>query len=430
MSQEKLMNFQFPYQDTWDIAKDHLTFELKDLDLGFVNSLERILLSNIPTVGFHVRPLNDCNFKVFKNNTPFENEFITHRIGCIPVHVDPETFDIHDHLFIINVENDTKDYKLITSGDIEIKKLSENKFLSPSHVRSIFPANPLTGEYIPITKIIPWEDKTTDKPMFHCEGKCIIGEGLQNGCFSQVSAVAHSFKIDPDRHQTEFLKFKKELADEYTRVNKVLKDYDPEYVETAFNMSESDLKIKFETSKAERCYYRNVDDDPYWYNMIIESIGILSPLLLLEKALEQMIKKVNLFKGRLETPMEGQLVITKGYNAMDRAYCIRVFNENETLGNLIASHLQKYYVEDDPQLTTANFNKVHPLEKSVLIYLNPIKDKNNDWGHLRELVFDVCTKIVNQARELIEELRKKPIYKTEIGSFTKKLNKSHKSMTY
>jgi DNA-directed RNA polymerase subunit L len=429
MSQEKLINFQFPYQDTWDLPKDHLKFELKDLELGFVNSLERILLSNIPTVGFHVRPLNDCNFNVLKNNTPFENEFITHRIGCIPVHVDPETFDVHDHLFIINVENDSKDYKLVTSGDFEVKKLSENRFLDPSKVRKIFPSNPLTGEFIPITKIIPWEDKTSDKPRFHCEGKCIIGEGLQNGCFSQVAAVAHSFKVDPERHQEEFQKFKKELADEHARVNKVLKDYDPDFIEESSKLTEADLKMKFETSRAERCYYRNTDDDPYWYDMIIESIGILSPLLLLEKGLEQMIKKVNLFKGRLETPVEGQLVVTKGYNAMDRAYCIRVYNENETLGNLIATHLQKYYIEDDPQLTVANFNKVHPLENSVLIYLNPNKERGNDWGQMRELIYDVCHRIVNQCRELIDELRSKPIYKAEIGSFTKKLNKSHRSTT-
>jgi len=415
----KLLNLQFPYQDTWDLAKDHLTLEIKDLDLGFVNSLERIILSNIPTVGFHVRPLNNCDFSVFKNNTPFENEFISHRIGCIPVHLDPETFDVHDHLFIINQENDAKDYKLVTSGDFEVKKLSENKFLTRAQVQKIFPPSALTGEYIPLTKIIPWEDKTKDKPGFHCEGKCIISTGLQNACFSQTGAVAHSFKIDPELYQEEFEKFQVDEEDEHNRINKVLKEYDETVEEESFKMDKEALKRKFDSCHAERCYYRDENEDPFWYNMIIESIGTQSPLLLFERGLEEMIKKVNLFKGYLETPIEGQLEVTKGYNAMDRAYCIRVYGENETLGNLIGSHLQKYYIEEDQQLSAADFNKKHPLEDSVLIYLNPLKDKDNEWGHLRDLVYDVCHKITTQARDLIEELKGKSIYHAEIGRVVK-----------
>jgi lipopolysaccharide/colanic/teichoic acid biosynthesis glycosyltransferase len=63
-----------------------------------------------------------------------------------------------------------------------------------------------------------------------------------------------------------------------------------------------------------------------------------------------MISKVAHFKELLENPVDNQLEISNGYNAMDKAYCIRIYNENETLGNLIAAHIRKFYLDETPQL--------------------------------------------------------------------------------
>jgi DNA-directed RNA polymerase subunit L len=418
-SQQKFINVKFPYQNTWDVSQDHLTFELKNLELGFVNSLERIILSNIPSVGFNVRPIETSQFKIYKNNTPFENEFISHRIGCIPIHMNPDTFDPADYSFVINKNNQSKDYLSVTSEDIEVIKLSENKTLNREQTRKIFPADPLTGDFIPITKIIPWEDKTTDPPGFHCEGKAMVSTAINNASFSQVSAVAHSFKIDPERYQIKFKQYIKDQMAEHVRINKILKEHDPEYEEEPFKKSEEELKKKFDLLEADRCFYQNVDEDPFWFDMLIESIGIHSPIILLEKGIDILITKVNTFRGLLETPIDGQLEITKGYNSMDRAYCIRVYNENETLGNLIASHLRKYYIEEKPELSAVGFNRAHPLEKSILIYLNPLKDKSNDWGVLREFIFDTCDRIVKIAKDLKSEVQSHVLYKSKVSKLSK-----------
>jgi DNA-directed RNA polymerase subunit L len=419
-SEQKIINLRFPYQDTWDVSQDHLTFELKNLELGFVNSLERIILSNIPSVGFNVRPIETSQIKIYKNNTPFENEFISHRIGCIPIHLNADTFDPADYSFVINKQNPTKDYLDVTSEDIQIIKLSENRTLTKEQTRKIFPADPLTGGFIPITKIIPWEDKTTDHPAFHCEGKAIVSTSLNNASFSQVSAVAHSFKIDPVHYQQKFQKYIKDQMLEHQRINKILKEHDPDYEEEEFKKSESELKSKFDLLEADRCFYQNVDEDPYWFEMLIESIGIHSPIMLLEKGIDILITKVSHFKGFLENPIDGQLELTKGYNGMDRAYCIRVYNENETLGNLIASHLRKYYVEENSQFSAVGFNRAHPLEKSILIYVNPVKDKSNDWGVLREHIFDTCDRIIKIAKDLKSELQNSVYYKSKISKSIKK----------
>ena len=418
--EKKILNMLFPYENTWDIGNDHLTFELKNLDLSFVNSVERILLSNIPAVGFNVRPLESSQFKVYKNNSPFENEFITHRIGCIPIHLNADTFDPLEYSFIINKENASKDYLPVTAEDIQVFKLSENRNLTKEQVRKIFPADPLTGGFVPITKIIPWEDKTLDKPVFHCEGRAIVSTASVNASFSNVSVVAHSFKIDPEYYQQKFKEYMKEEFAEHKRINQLLKKTDPEFVEEEMTKTEEEMKKKFDLLEAERCFYRNLDEDPFWFDMIVESVGIHSPLTLVEKGLEIMINKVNMFKGYLENPIDKQLEITKGYNSMDRAYCIRVYNENETLGNLIASHLRKFYIDETQQLSIVGFNRAHPLEKSILIYVNPLKDKTNDWGVIRELIFECCDKIVKITKDLLLELQQTNLYKANISKKSKK----------
>ena len=421
-SSNKLINLRFPYQDTWDVSRDHLTLEIKDVDLSFVNSLERIILSNIQSVGFNVRPIETSQMKVFKNNTPFENEFISHRIGLIPIHLNPNSFDPANYSFVINKENSTKDYMSVTSEDIQIIKLSDNQPLDKSQLRKIFPADPLTGGFVPITKIIPWEDKTQEKPGFHCEGRAMVSTALVNGSFSQVSAVAHSFKIDPAIYKRKLSEYIKEQKGEHIRIDKLLKENDPTYEEETFNKSEEEMQKKFDLLEAERCFYRNIDEDPYWFDFLIESIGVHSPIALLEKGLEIMIQKVSQFRELLENPIDGQLEITKGYNNMDRAYCIRIYNENETLGNLLAAHIRRYFIDEkapqEQQITAVGFNRTHPLEKSVLLYINPKKDKSNDWGVLREMIFESCTRITGQTKDIIKELQDNHLYKSSIKKST------------
>lgn len=418
---KKLLNLKFPFQDEWDIGQDHLTFEIKNMDLSFVNSLERIILSNIPAVGFNVRPLETSDWTFYKNNTPFENEFISHRIGLIPIHLNPDSFDPAEYSFFINKENSSKDYLPVTSEDIQVLRLSDNQILDKSQTRKIFPADPLTGGFISITKIIPWEDKTLDKPKFHCEGKAMVSTGIENAAFSNVSVSSHSFKIDPKQYEKKFKDYVKNQINEHNRINKILKDNDPEFEVENFDKSEQELKKKFDLLEAERCFHQNEDGDPTWFEMIIESVGIHSPVAILEKGLEVLIKKVSTFKELIENPIDEQIEITKGYNNMDRAFRIRVYNENETLGNLIAAHLRKFYIDENEMLLSAvGFNKIHPLDKSVIIFINPAKNKPGEWGVIREYILETCTKIISMSKDLIKELQSDYLYKSVVSKKSKK----------
>eukprot|EP01096_Ripella_sp_DP13-Kostka_P002824 TRINITY_DN13983_c0_g1_i1.p1 TRINITY_DN13983_c0_g1~~TRINITY_DN13983_c0_g1_i1.p1 ORF type:complete len:293 (-),score=94.48 TRINITY_DN13983_c0_g1_i1:6-884(-) len=55
-----------------------MTFLIENINLALANSLRRIMLSEIPTVAIHL-------VDVIQNGTPLFDEFITHRLGLIPI---------------------------------------------------------------------------------------------------------------------------------------------------------------------------------------------------------------------------------------------------------------------------------------------------------------------------------------------------------
>jgi DNA-directed RNA polymerases I and III subunit RPAC1 len=67
-------------------SPDELIFELIGVDTSFANALRRILLSEVPVVAFeHVYMLN--------NTSIIHDEVLAHRIGLIPLCVDPRLLD-------------------------------------------------------------------------------------------------------------------------------------------------------------------------------------------------------------------------------------------------------------------------------------------------------------------------------------------------
>lgn len=63
-------------------SDDELVLELNHVDVSFVNALRRILLSEIPTVAIEM-------VYMWNNTSLIHDEVLAHRLGLIPIHVDP-----------------------------------------------------------------------------------------------------------------------------------------------------------------------------------------------------------------------------------------------------------------------------------------------------------------------------------------------------
>ena len=97
--------------------------EQNGLDVSIVNSIRRILLSEIPTVAFRTDEGTNLDIKIEVNKTSLHNEFILHRISLIPLFINPQEYD-RNLLFHLSVKHDGQEsFKFVTAEDFNIYPL-------------------------------------------------------------------------------------------------------------------------------------------------------------------------------------------------------------------------------------------------------------------------------------------------------------------
>ena len=73
---------------------NRLNFTFKNTDVSIVNGLRRVILSNIDTIVFRGFPHSENQINITKNKTKFNNEYMKHRLSCVPVmNSDASTFE-------------------------------------------------------------------------------------------------------------------------------------------------------------------------------------------------------------------------------------------------------------------------------------------------------------------------------------------------
>ena len=83
-----ISNIKFPYYNSWDKRYDYMTMDIKDIRLSLVNGLRRCIINSVKSIAFE-----DINIII--NNSPLHNQFLSHRIEMIPIHVDNvDNFDV------------------------------------------------------------------------------------------------------------------------------------------------------------------------------------------------------------------------------------------------------------------------------------------------------------------------------------------------
>lgn len=69
-----------------ELKEDHVIFELINPDVSIANAIRRILIAEVPTMAIETVHL-------WQNTGVIQDEVLAHRLGLIPIKVDPELFD-------------------------------------------------------------------------------------------------------------------------------------------------------------------------------------------------------------------------------------------------------------------------------------------------------------------------------------------------
>jgi len=336
----------------YDKKAEKHSFNIKNVDLGIVNAIRRIILSEIPVIGFYGEDKDeDSTINIIINNSPLHNEFMIHRIGLIPLHISEEiteNYEDNDYEFELNVENKSSDTINITTGNITGKYKEKN--LTTAELNKIFPSNKTTNSKILITRLRGGEH-------IHFTAKAIKRTGKLNASFSPVS-LSNFFYIQ--------------------------------------NKEEADKKEN--VLDKERSYYKNEFGDPSIINFQIESVNGFSYKYLFQKALDIINEKLQNLIIKLSSK---EIEIIKVQNC-ENSYEFKIMNEDDTLGNLIQSLVHNRYIrsksKDAKNCHYIGYICPHPLISELLIRFTLDNDNIQEFY---DFFIDNCkeiTKIINEIK--------------------------------
>jgi len=398
-------------------------------DKSLVNAIRRVLLTDIPTVGFKLFPNGVGNELIMTtNNSSLHNEMLSHRISFMPLYLNPENY-MRDHLFECTMVHDgSEPFKFVTMNDVQIyplkpgfverlEKLHDKSYdLSPQdekvlreqlsvvNIENYDLGKPLDQKekdkiYRPFNfrgkshYCLVTELKTTRTEDSHQElnfyGSPSVGYGYEDAKFQGVSQATSSFQID-EALVAEALKDK-------IKLNEVEKAD----IET--------YSRKFMLSEAERYFHRDDDDEPKSYDFSIKSNHYYDESKILKVAVNILIEKCENFKlEMIEYLKENPSRVSVG-EEKENIYHIEVEKEGHTLGNLLQSHVMRRMVNTSSIINLFGYKKPHPLEDKILfiVSLNPnhklaIGDEITKLQNMFNYLLDCIDDLINDLRTLAQ----------------------------
>ena len=384
-----------------EVTDNTLDFEVHGsdeygLEKSIMNSIRRTLLSEIPCIAFRVEEGTQKDIIMEVNNTSLHNEFLLHRISMVPIYLDPETYE-KQYLFYLNVKHDSNHpFKFVTTDDIKIYPVKQGvtlsetldidnydlqKPLSKQQHKEIFRPYTFRGKEYPI---LLTELKATDTEETHqeliCYGVPSVSDGREHAKWKGCSDATYTFLPNEDL----FMK----VAKDKVGLEKILDEEE----QTKFIES---LRL----AEYERYYYRDIHNEANKYTFRITSVHHYSSKQLFIFANELMINKLELVKQHfINMISSGPTTIIVEPHVNENNYQFKICGQNDTIGNVLQSHIVNHFIEGDSLLNFCGYKKSHPLEEHISLYvgLNP---SNNIYGKSEELKLNSIVKFMDDVLE-------------------------------
>ena len=285
-----------------------LETEFKNVPVAFVNGLRRILLSEIPTVVIR-------DVQILDNSTKMIHEMLKHRVEMLPINVRPEE---------TAVIRDTK---------IELRYLPP---ATPDLTRKT--AVEITTDDFAIDGPRPGiilKDRDLDQPLYFMR--------LQP---TESIHVKASLAVEmKGTSQVCVATFKNHIDQELAKLDK------DSYVASAGDDDNERAMLAkvFDNYEIQRSYARDDEGRPYWFDFVVESIGVTPAKDLLKQA-------AMIFKKKIETWCENPIQREEG-----DWYSIETEEEGHTIGALaqILIYNQK--------VNYVSYRIVHPLLPKMIV---------------------------------------------------------------
>jgi len=338
MSESKtVVSLQSPSVKDGIENKGVLTFTLENCNLSVANAIRRVLLSDIETVVFDT---DNTSINIVENTTRFHNEILKQRLGCIPVHI-KDNDGIEDLLIELNMNNESDSLQYVTSHDFKIKTITNDKYLTAEQVKSIFPPNKITKEYILFTRLRPKISNDIPGEKITLQAKLKIGTAKEDGMYNVVSTCAYKNTEDKVEQHNAWQDIAEELE----------------------SKGLSETKIAYQRQNWYTLQAKRITI-PNSFDFKIESVGVFTNNELINMACDNLIRRFNTIKEKCE---QQSLKLNKKSTAMSNCVDIILQGEDYTIGKVIEYVLHEQYYKQDSTLSYVGFIKKHPHDDYSII---------------------------------------------------------------
>ena len=348
-----------------------LRFILEPTVVGYANTLRRTMITDVETIAFRAditESGSTSDVRITKNSTPLSNEMLAHRIGLIPIHVEnPLDWKPEDYSFSLKVVNDSSNPLDVVAGDIQVLKrrgAEEEPLLVPNV--QFFHPDPVTHDTALLT-VLKGKLASQEPEMIEFSATATLGTGRENAAFMPVTsrcAYGYSKDDDPERKREIFTLW----LNKHKKVNATELEANP--------TRKAELEREFETMEVQRCYKKDERGEPYSFDFIVESVGVLSPTYIVARALELLQAKV-LRYASIDSGDLPDSVKVRPADAKMKGFDFIFQKEDHTMGNLLQTWMELNLI-DSEQITFVGYKVPHPLRDEMLLRVGVDSGKDMD----------------------------------------------------
>ena len=344
---------------------DETTFDITNCNVSIVNGLRRTIISQIPTVVFRTAPYEKSLVQIHKNTCRLNNEIIKQRISCIPIYISDPDVDIDNFIVELDVSNDTDSIKFVTTQNFKIKNIKTDKYLDREVVKTIFPKNSLTNEYILITRLRPALSDDSKGEEISLSARFTISNAEESSCFNVSSNCTYMMTPDPVKQRSAW-----DIKEKHLK---------------SIGINDEDIigeKENWYNNEAKRFYNDNA------FKFKLETIGVFTNSELILKGCEIMQDKVRTIIDVID---DRSISIEKSKTAMS-SFDVKLENEDYSVGKALEYAIYSKFYDSEPVFDFVSFHKFHPHDKFSIIrisFKDNTEDKEMVYGYIKQGCVDV-----------------------------------------
>jgi DNA-directed RNA polymerase subunit L/DNA-directed RNA polymerase alpha subunit len=341
--------------------KFSLSFQLKNSHVSYANTLRRMVLCEVPSVGFRAEILKDgstSDVTILKNTTAMSNEMFAHRIGLVLVHANPNDWTPNKYEFRLDIENSTDKPLDVKVSDIEVYENQDGEMVKIPNTRFFHP-DPITHDTCLLAVLKPKIGSSSSETVAF-KARAAVGIGRENMRFSPVSQCSYAYTRDesPEKKKQIFANW----LDRHKKISMMELEQDSERKKI--------LEREFETMEAQRCFLVNEKGEPNSFDFVVESAGVFDPFDIVIEAIKAIERKCSKYaaidKGDLPDNIKIQPTKKEA-----RGFDIYFQNEDHTLGNLLSTYIDEHLLDPnglkENSVSFCGYCVPHPLRDEMLM---------------------------------------------------------------